>query len=187
VNTFPREAIQACLDFRDLALSDVEKVILPYDPRLRSKVLSHYLRDALKVTDPVRKLAAVENTVKTQIQAQLFPTRQVESRLAAIGDAVPPIETRSHHLCHAASAFHPFGIRGRSRPHRRREGRVRRDSRLARPPERPRTRSHPTSIPTASGSSSPSSPSSSATGCSTAREGDARALRERKSRDRANA
>jgi carbamoyltransferase len=110
VNTFPREAIQACLDFRDLALSDVEKVILPYDPRLRSKVLSHYLRDALKVTDPVRKLAAVENTVKTQIQAQLFPTRQVESRLAAIGDAVPPIETRSHHLCHAASAFHPSGF-----------------------------------------------------------------------------
>jgi len=110
VDTFPARAIQSCLDYRDLALSDVERVLLPYDPSLRSKALSHYVRDALRVDGAVSKVQAVENLLKTQAESRFFPTRRVESRLAALGDEVPPIETLPHHECHAASAFHPSGF-----------------------------------------------------------------------------
>jgi carbamoyltransferase len=110
VDTFPERAIQSCLDYRDLALSDVERVLLPYDPSLRSKALSHYVRDALRVDGAVSKVQAVENLLKTQAESRFFPTRRVESRLAALGDDVPPIETLPHHECHAASAFHPSGF-----------------------------------------------------------------------------
>ncbi|AQL42882.1 carbamoyltransferase [Halorientalis sp. IM1011] len=110
VDTFPERAIRACLDHRDLALSDVDRVLLPYDPSLQSKLLPHYVRDAVRVDGPVRTLASVENLVKTQVKSRYFPTREIESRLAALGDSVPPIETRAHHACHAASAFHPSGF-----------------------------------------------------------------------------
>lgn len=110
VDTFPERAIRSCLDYRDLALSDVDRVLLPYDPSLRSNVLAHYVRDAVRVEGVVNKLTAVEDLLKTQVESRFFPTRRVESRLAALGDEVPPIETRAHHRCHAASAFHPSGF-----------------------------------------------------------------------------
>jgi len=110
VNTFPECAIRSCLDYCDIELSEVEQVLLPYDPRLRSKILPHYVRDAFRVNQPIRKLSAVENLVKSEIESRFLPTRLIESRLAELGDQVPPIETRSHHRCHAASAFHPSGF-----------------------------------------------------------------------------
>jgi len=110
VDTFPERAIRSCLDHRDLALSDVDRVLLPYDPSLQSKLLPHYVRDALRVDGTVRTLSAAANLVETQVKGRFFPTRQVEDRLAALGDSVPPVETRPHHACHAASAFHPSGF-----------------------------------------------------------------------------
>ncbi|WP_436927427.1 carbamoyltransferase family protein [Halosimplex amylolyticum] len=110
VDTFPERAIQSCLDYRDLALSEVDRVLLPYDPSLRSKLIPHYVRDMLRVDGAVRTLTSAESLVKTQVKSRFFPTREVESRLAALGDSVPPVETRSHHACHAASAFHPSGF-----------------------------------------------------------------------------
>ena len=110
VSTFPERAIRSCLGYRDLGLADLSKVILSYDPALRAKILDHYLRDAIRVSGMARTVSALENTVKTQLHARLFPTRQVENRLAAIGEPVPPIETIAHHRCHAASAFYPSGL-----------------------------------------------------------------------------
>ncbi|WP_458186547.1 carbamoyltransferase family protein [Haladaptatus sp. NG-WS-4] len=108
--TFPNKAIRACLDYRDLDLCDISQVILPYDPSLQSKILDHYLRDMLRLDGIDSKLRHLEWVVKSQVQGEFFPTKQVETRLAEIGTPVPPIETKSHHACHAASAFHPSGF-----------------------------------------------------------------------------
>lgn len=110
VDTFPERAIRSCLEYRDIELSDVDRVLLTYDPRLRSNILSHYVRDAIRVNGLPRKLRSVENLIKTQIRSRFFPTRQIEYKLSEIGSPVPPVETRPHHLCHAASAFHPSGF-----------------------------------------------------------------------------
>ncbi|MBX0297858.1 carbamoyltransferase family protein [Haloarcula nitratireducens] len=110
VDTFPERAIQSCLDYHDLTLSDVDRVLLPYDPALQSNLLPHYIRDTVRVDGAVRTLTSLENLAKSQLKSRLFPTRQIESRLAALGESVPPIETRAHHACHAASAFHPSGF-----------------------------------------------------------------------------
>ncbi|QFU83042.1 carbamoyltransferase family protein [Natronorubrum aibiense] len=109
-DTFPTNAIEACLEYRDLEFDDIETILLPYDPRLRSRIRSHYLTDALRAPSLTRKLSALENTIVTEAQSRLAPTKQIERRLAEIDTPVPPIELRSHHRCHAASAFHPSGF-----------------------------------------------------------------------------
>lgn len=110
VDTFPERSIRACLDERELALSDLDRIVFPYDPRLRRNVFAHQLRDALSLSGSVSRLAAVERTLVTQANAELRPVNEIETRLAALGDRVPPIVTESHHGCHAASAFHPSGF-----------------------------------------------------------------------------
>jgi carbamoyltransferase len=107
IATFPRNAIEACLDYRDLTLSDLERLVLPYDPTLRWKIAPHYLRTAMIVDNWPKRVSALEETLITQIRSQFYPTRQIEHELASIDTPLPPIETRPHHACHAASAFHP--------------------------------------------------------------------------------
>ncbi len=109
-DTFPTNAITACLRYRQLDLSDLESILLPYDPSLRSHIRSHYFGDAIRAPGITRKISALEEAVVTEFQSQLFPTRKIESRLEEIGTPVPPIERLSHHRCHAASAFHPSGF-----------------------------------------------------------------------------
>jgi len=110
VETFPTNAIEACLDHRTLDLSDVDQILLPYDPELRSAILPHYVRNAARASGVVRKLHRIQQTAIRETQAQLYPVRQIRSLLSEIGTPVPPIETRAHHACHAASAFHPSGF-----------------------------------------------------------------------------
>ncbi|RBI60070.1 carbamoyltransferase [halophilic archaeon] len=107
INTFPRRAINACLNYRNLDLSDLDRILLPYDPTLSNKILSHYVQNALSVDGVISKAATFEEVLKTRAQSAFRPTAEVESRLAEIDTPVPPIETRPHHACHAASAFHP--------------------------------------------------------------------------------
>jgi carbamoyltransferase len=108
-NTFPERAIEACLDYDDLGLGDVDRVLLPYEPSLRGKILPHYLERAVAAPGVVQKAYQLQQTVVRETQARFFPTRQIERRLADLGE-VPPIETLPHHACHAASAFHPSGF-----------------------------------------------------------------------------
>jgi len=108
--TFPDRAIQACLDHSELELTDLDRILLPYDPPLRSEIASHYLTDAIRAPGLGRKLSALERTLVTQIRSRFMPTRQIESRLESFGTPLPPIETIPHHRCHAASAFHPSGF-----------------------------------------------------------------------------
>lgn len=110
IDTFPRKAIEACLDYRDLDLGDISRIILPYHPPLGNKILGHYIRDSLSVDGVLSKGTALERVLKTRAKATFRATNEVELRLSQLGDSVPPIETRSHHACHAASAFHPSGF-----------------------------------------------------------------------------
>lgn len=110
VGAFPSNAIEACLDYRGLTLADVDEIRLPYDPRLRGKIRSHYLGDALRVSGFARKLIALERAVITDLKSQFAPTHLVEGRLAEIGTPAPPITLHPHHRCHAVSAFHPSGF-----------------------------------------------------------------------------
>ncbi|WP_265109893.1 carbamoyltransferase family protein [Halosolutus halophilus] len=109
-DTFPEHAIRACLDSRNLELPDLDRVLLPYDPQLRGEIATHYLIDAIRAPGLGRKLSALERTLVSQVRSRFVPTRQIERRLESIGTPLPPIETVSHHRCHAASAFHPSGF-----------------------------------------------------------------------------
>ncbi|WP_114579122.1 carbamoyltransferase C-terminal domain-containing protein [Saliphagus sp. LR7] len=108
--TFPERAIRACIDYRDLTLSDIDRILLPYDPQLRSKIASHYALDAIRAPGFERKLSALERALITQVRSRFLPTREIQNRLESINTPVPPIETVPHHRCHAASAFHPSGF-----------------------------------------------------------------------------
>lgn len=110
VGTFPTQAIETCLDYRDLELSDLSALRLPYDPRLRGKIRGHYVRDALGVNGVTRKLLALERVIMTELKSRYAPRRRIQSRLQASHDSLPPIELLSHHRCHATSAFHPSGF-----------------------------------------------------------------------------
>lgn len=110
VETFPRHAIEACLDHRELTLSDLDAILLPYEPSLQWNILPHYVQTARSVDSWPKRLASLEDILSTQVRSQFYPTQQIENELTAIGSPVPPIETRPHHACHAASAFHPSGF-----------------------------------------------------------------------------
>ncbi|WP_440988391.1 carbamoyltransferase family protein [Haloarchaeobius baliensis] len=110
-DSFPSRAIQACLDARELALGDVDRLLVPHVPDLRENIVtSHYLPDALTVPGALNKLVALEDLAKTLVKARYRPDAVIENHLRELGDEIPPIEHRSHHACHAASAFHPSGF-----------------------------------------------------------------------------
>ncbi len=110
-DAFPSGAIAACLEARKLELADIDRILLPYEPKLREEILlSHYLRDALTIPGAVSKLLSLENLVKDSVKARYRPNAVVERHLREIGTPIPEIEHLSHHACHAASAFHPSGF-----------------------------------------------------------------------------
>ncbi len=133
--TFPKQSIQACLDHAEIELGDVDKIILPYDPPLGFKKTDVFFKR--KIDDYISEIkdrSVSINTdrpqhkstgstspdehsfhriwgglkkIKRQVDRKYFSTRIVEKKLQNMADSVPPIERRSHHLCHAAGAFHP--------------------------------------------------------------------------------
>jgi len=111
VGVFPERAIEACLDHAGVGLGDVDRVLLPYEPALQFDLLGHYLRDAVRVgrSRPGAAAEHLAGTATKLFRARFRPTDAVERRLSDLG-AVPPVETRAHHRCHAASAFHPSGF-----------------------------------------------------------------------------
>jgi carbamoyltransferase len=134
--TFPDNAIRACLEHAGIELSDVDRVVLPYDPELAFNKTGQFLKRTVRENvgrvreatsssggeggrddgDGGRRgdhpFVTVWNGVhklKRQVDRKYFPTHEVRARLEGIGTPVPPIETQSHHLCHAVGAFHPSG------------------------------------------------------------------------------
>ena len=106
--TFPARSIRACLDAEGIELSDVETVVIPWDPDLFRKSLVGNLQ---RVTSTPRSLGEKLRVAGWGIKYSLGPsvtsTNAIRDRLEELGDGVPPIETHPHHRSHAASAFHP--------------------------------------------------------------------------------
>lgn len=110
-STFPRRAIQSCLEYRNLELSDVDRILLPYDPPLQTKIAGHKLSRAASRGSVAERLYMLNETIKDLLIARFYSTIEIERALVdAFGEPIPPIETREHHACHAASAFHPSGF-----------------------------------------------------------------------------
>jgi carbamoyltransferase len=109
--TFPKYAIEACLDYCDLRLPDVSRIILPYNPRLILKQLGvNFRRQLSQSTSLPIMFRSLERLLETHVAAQFMPTVDVRAALLEIDSPLPPIELRAHHACHAASAFHPSGF-----------------------------------------------------------------------------
>ena len=110
-DTFPEGAIRACLDHRDLTLDDINRIVLPYDPSLRRHIRGHYFGQVLDEPTLVRKGYRLQRQLVSEVRARWYPVDRIERRLERMDvGSVPPIENRSHHRCHAASAFHPSGF-----------------------------------------------------------------------------
>jgi carbamoyltransferase len=111
VDDFPHQAINTCLNYCDISLSDVDKIVLPYVPHLESKIwLPELKRRLLSSKSIPERLRWTERHLEHRAQAHFLPTSKVRSELRQIGDSLPPIENQPHHRCHAASAFHPSGF-----------------------------------------------------------------------------
>jgi carbamoyltransferase len=105
---FPEAAIEACLDACNVTLGDIDTIVLPWDMTLKSKLLAYDLNEAVKRPGSLfGRLFNLERTVEKHLISKFFATNVVRNRLAQIDTPVPPVKTRPHHLCHAASAFYP--------------------------------------------------------------------------------
>lgn len=106
--TFPEQSIRACLDHCGILLSDVDTVVLPYNPRLQLKNIQVDFRRRLsRGSSALDRLQSLERFVEQYVGARFRPTIDVKRALRRINTPIPPISLRSHHACHASSAFHP--------------------------------------------------------------------------------
>ena len=120
VNEFPIRAIRECLSVADIDFSDVDRIVLPYRPELVSKLVYNNVVGTIRNPslladsesgDPgsesgISLLAKTLNTYALAKRGKLSAI--VRYRLEQEFDSsCPPIETKEHHRCHAASAFHP--------------------------------------------------------------------------------
>lgn len=110
-STFPERAIRACLEYCDIQLHELSRIVLPYDPRLQSKQFVEDLRRRIaRGSSALETAQSVERFVEQHVGARFLPKRDVERALRAIDTPLPPITLQSHHKCHAVSAFHPSGF-----------------------------------------------------------------------------
>ncbi|WP_226479947.1 carbamoyltransferase family protein [Natrinema amylolyticum] len=111
VDSFPTNAIQACLDHRDLELPDVDRIVLPYRRELELNIWRGIVSRDISNGTVLERGYRLGRDVKQLGVDRFFPVRQFERRLEAeFGTPIPPIERFAHHACHAASAFHPSGF-----------------------------------------------------------------------------
>ncbi len=112
IGDFPHKAIQSCLEYCDIELSDLEKIILPYDPKLQTNIFTQEIREALSYgNSPLEKIYHASKSIEELAIARFYPTTKIERELEYhYSGPLPKIEMRSHHACHAASAFHPSGF-----------------------------------------------------------------------------
>ena len=120
VNEFPIQSIRECLSSEDIGLSDVDEILLPYRPELTSKLIYNNISQSLRnpsvlldtnESNPEQKgsislLGKNLNTVILAKRGKLVNTVRYRLKQEFDGEC-PPIDTIEHHLCHAASAFHP--------------------------------------------------------------------------------
>lgn len=98
--TFPKQSIRSCLDFCELQLPDLDRILISWEPKKMSR---YNIRLAF---DKPNLRQMLYYTVKN-IKNYSISLSKIKSNLAEFGTPVPPIETYNHHRCHAASAFYP--------------------------------------------------------------------------------
>lgn len=107
ISCFPTGSITACLEYCDVELADLEKIVLPYVPKLRTKILRHNIDQCYNSSSLLRTAYNLNEELKEIAIARYFPIESIKRNLREeFGEPLPPIELKSHHHCHAASAFH---------------------------------------------------------------------------------
>ncbi|WP_128226297.1 carbamoyltransferase C-terminal domain-containing protein [Halobacteriaceae archaeon SHR40] len=96
--TFPKQAVEACLDFCDVELSELDTVAISWEPKSKAK---YDARLALSHSELPKKGYRFLHNLRNYKVA----SNKIQQNLSEIGSPVPPVETYNHHYCHAASAF----------------------------------------------------------------------------------
>ena len=110
MNTFPHQAIEACLDSEEIGFSDLETVVIPWRPRSFPKLLpERYRRIWTGEGSILSKAKRTGWQSRGEIKPALLGKRAVKRELGKIDSPVPTVTYRNHHACHAASAFYPSG------------------------------------------------------------------------------
>lgn len=110
-STFPTNAIEACLDYCDIQMADLEKIILTYMPELQMRLARHKLSNSFEKNSIAESLYNLNESLKDLIIARFYSTIEIKRELEKnFETSIPPVEKREHHACHAASAFHPSGF-----------------------------------------------------------------------------
>ena len=108
--TYPREAVLACFDYADIDAGSLDRVILTADPKLTRRrfgaMVEHHLHDD---NGPLRKLYGLKNRLENMAELRFLQESRVRRRIEELaeGEASFDVVARSHHRCHAASAFYP--------------------------------------------------------------------------------
>ncbi|WP_276282635.1 carbamoyltransferase [Halorussus caseinilyticus] len=110
-HAFPERTIEAALSECDLELADVDRIAVPYDPKLEPKRLARKLR-AIPFADESlsERFRHLRHAADHFRKFGLSLHSEVRDRFADLGSPVPPIATTGHHRSHAVSAFAPSGF-----------------------------------------------------------------------------
>jgi carbamoyltransferase len=108
---FPDEAVQIALDECNLTLEDIDRVVVPYEPRYEFRRFVSRVHGLLGSGEEFARIAAdLKHAVVHALKFRYRLRDEVREAVSEIGDSSPPMETRSHHYCHAASAYYPSGF-----------------------------------------------------------------------------
>lgn len=109
--TFPEQTIRAALDRYGFTLDDIDRVVVPYDPDLEPLRFRRYYKHISDSSLPEYKKQTLLEEARTHLrQFSVHLLDEIRAALSTLDGAVPPIVTKPHHLCHAASAFYPSGF-----------------------------------------------------------------------------
>jgi len=107
-NTFPERSITACLEAAEIDIDAVDTVVVPWVPSKFPRELPKIYKRMWTGSDSVlEKIKRTGWRSRNELTPAVLGKRAIENELSSIGTAVPPIEYRTHHACHAASGFFP--------------------------------------------------------------------------------
>lgn len=101
--SFPRNAIEFCLDYSGTSPEDIDAVVFYEKPLLTfERLLETYLAFA------PRGFPSFLKAMPTWLKEKLYLKKILRDELGLVtGGTIPPLKFSQHHLSHAASAFYP--------------------------------------------------------------------------------
>jgi len=114
-HSFPKETIEHSLDELGIQLSDIDKIIIPYNPdeeisSLIKNVRSRAYSSEFGIRGLYSLVKNISREVDKSLQFKMALESHLEHNLATISNNVPEIDFINHHNAHAISAFYlsPF-------------------------------------------------------------------------------